>query len=240
MGKIHKDQQGFSAVETVLVLIVVGLIGFVGWYVWHNNQKNENEQLTDKVATTKQESKKPNIPNDWTWFISKDKSIEFAYPKTWGTLREGSPEDGYKADDVFSSVVLTKKQDFLVNLKKGFFNSGWHSWDTNNNTLVVREDLSPPESYTAPYSKPNKLGSATPVKPLIVASADSHAIYEEIGNGAFNCGTHYYFFDVKDTVVWLTAGLCDDGDPERPIVAGQTNIKVVEEPLKSIYKYIQE
>jgi len=38
MSQKSHDQGGFSAIETVLVLVFVGVIGFVGWYVYHSKQ----------------------------------------------------------------------------------------------------------------------------------------------------------------------------------------------------------
>ena len=38
MYKKYNGNDGFSAIETVLVLVFVGVIGFVGWYVYHAKQ----------------------------------------------------------------------------------------------------------------------------------------------------------------------------------------------------------
>jgi nicotinamide riboside transporter PnuC len=44
-------QNGFSVVETILVLVIVGLLGFIGWYVWHNSSaKNENASMSKPVT----------------------------------------------------------------------------------------------------------------------------------------------------------------------------------------------
>jgi len=110
VGKIHKDQKGFSAVEAVLLLVVVGLIGFVGWYVWHS--KNQ----TDKVLTTSQNSQidsaKSNVDKnklDKTYTDAKDK-LSFNYPSDWKL-------DIQKQDDIrqgFASGSLTSPDGKLV------------------------------------------------------------------------------------------------------------------------------
>lgn len=43
MRKIQPDQSGFSAVETVLVLVILVIIGFVGWYVVHTKHNTDKD-----------------------------------------------------------------------------------------------------------------------------------------------------------------------------------------------------
>jgi len=55
MSKIHKEQAGFSAIETILVIVIVGAIGFVGWYVYHSKQNSDavlNTASTVSASTT--------------------------------------------------------------------------------------------------------------------------------------------------------------------------------------------
>lgn len=44
--KLHKQTQGFAAIETVLIIIVLGIIGFTGWFVYHS------KQATDKTLAS--------------------------------------------------------------------------------------------------------------------------------------------------------------------------------------------
>lgn len=46
-----KSQKGFSAVETILLVIIVGLIGFTGWYVY-TTQQNTNDSLDTAASTS--------------------------------------------------------------------------------------------------------------------------------------------------------------------------------------------
>lgn len=53
--KILKNQQGFGAVETILVLIIVILIGVAGWLVYDNHHKQPPppaKTSTSKATTT--------------------------------------------------------------------------------------------------------------------------------------------------------------------------------------------
>jgi hypothetical protein len=50
VGKLIKNETGFSAVETILILVIVGVAGFVGWYVWHIKQATDKDLAN--TATT--------------------------------------------------------------------------------------------------------------------------------------------------------------------------------------------
>ncbi|HSW36811.1 MAG TPA: hypothetical protein VLG37_00375 [Candidatus Saccharimonadales bacterium] len=47
---IKKSQDGFGAIEVVLVIVVVGLIAFAGWYMWHS-KKNPATNAGTSQAT---------------------------------------------------------------------------------------------------------------------------------------------------------------------------------------------
>lgn len=55
MTKLRSKSDGFSAVETLLVLIIVAIVGFVGWYVYNAHKKttdnlNSASQISAKAA----------------------------------------------------------------------------------------------------------------------------------------------------------------------------------------------
>lgn len=60
MGKIKKDQAGFSAVEALIILVVVGLLAFAGWYVWRHNHKQNTNKTTPASNTTTSTKKTDN------------------------------------------------------------------------------------------------------------------------------------------------------------------------------------
>src|ERR1700739_3420446 len=49
---MKQNQNGFSALEGLLVLVIVGLIGFTGWYVYHSGHKADS-LLSATSANTK-------------------------------------------------------------------------------------------------------------------------------------------------------------------------------------------
>jgi len=61
MGKIRKNEAGFSPVEVVMVLVIVALIGMVGWLVYKNHNKTTNNSATTaNTSTTKSTTSTPS------------------------------------------------------------------------------------------------------------------------------------------------------------------------------------
>ncbi|MHB1865236.1 MAG: hypothetical protein ACYCPS_03700 [Candidatus Saccharimonadales bacterium] len=87
MGNLKNNEQGFSAVEIVLVVVIVALIGVVGWLVY----KNHHKTITPNVATIS--NNKPATPtttpktptNTVTYKTYSDSAAQasFQYPSTW-------------------------------------------------------------------------------------------------------------------------------------------------------------
>jgi hypothetical protein len=50
MENMKKPQEGFSAVEALLIVIIVGMLGGVGWYVWHS--QNQVDKTYSQTANS--------------------------------------------------------------------------------------------------------------------------------------------------------------------------------------------
>jgi hypothetical protein len=50
VGKFRKNQNGFSAIEAVLILVILGIVGFTGYFVWHTKQ-NTDKSLASNNST---------------------------------------------------------------------------------------------------------------------------------------------------------------------------------------------
>jgi len=84
MAQTHKNQDGFSAVETVLVIIVVVLIGVAGWLVYKNNhKKTENKTATNTTQTTTDTNKKTDPYAGWKTYTASEEKATFKYPSDW-------------------------------------------------------------------------------------------------------------------------------------------------------------
>ncbi len=44
-------ENGFSPIETILVLVIVGMVSFIGWYVYHA-RNNANKDLNSAASTS--------------------------------------------------------------------------------------------------------------------------------------------------------------------------------------------
>lgn len=52
MGKLQKNQSGFSAIEAILILVIIIVIGGVGYYVYNSRNKTDNTLNTTVQTNT--------------------------------------------------------------------------------------------------------------------------------------------------------------------------------------------
>jgi hypothetical protein len=93
MGKISKNEAGFSAVEAVMVLIVVALIGLVGWFVYKNHNKTNTPSSTTSASTTKQNTSVTKVADPyagWNTYTATLEHVSFKYPSNW-TVDNSTP-----------------------------------------------------------------------------------------------------------------------------------------------------
>jgi hypothetical protein len=98
MGKIRKNEKGFSVVEIVLVIAVVGLIVVVGYMVYKNHNKTTNNSTTTASATSTTPAKTttttptPKVDPYSGWKTNCDTATNgcFRYPSDWDNLIRGT------------------------------------------------------------------------------------------------------------------------------------------------------
>ena len=59
--KLRTNQQGFAAIEAVLVVIVLGIIGFTGWFVYHSKQTTNKTLDQTSAASSAAGQKKSSL-----------------------------------------------------------------------------------------------------------------------------------------------------------------------------------
>lgn len=105
MGKIRKNEAGFSAVEFVLVLVIVGLIGVVGFLVY----KNQHKTTTPVSGTTKSTSPTSSTKSEGQVISTVDKKIQVTIPDTWHVRVSSSNANGEQVISVNTDTHLCDK-----------------------------------------------------------------------------------------------------------------------------------
>ena len=115
MKKIRNNQQGFSVVEVVLILVIVVLIGVVGWMVYKNHHKDVASSANAGSTTKSVNTSKTSINNpvtatksssptaNWTSFTSQDGKFSLKYPSSW-TVTTNCPSNQFDAGPTSSSA----------------------------------------------------------------------------------------------------------------------------------------
>lgn len=61
--QMPKPQQGFGAIEAILILVILAILGFVGWYVYHSkNNANSAYNKAASLSTASKAAKKAPAP----------------------------------------------------------------------------------------------------------------------------------------------------------------------------------
>ena len=118
---MKKNQNGFSMVEGLLILLIVGIIGFVGWYVWRS--KNQTDKTLNTAATTSNATNAAKttsasqknvcqiVPTtaapDWKTFTDDKYKFSISYPSSWGADTSGGAENNSSHTPILNSLQFT-------------------------------------------------------------------------------------------------------------------------------------
>jgi len=91
MGKLNKNEQGFGAIEGIIIVAVVVLLGVVGYMVYKNHNKTTpTATTTTPVATTTPTTTPTPKAVDpyagWKTYTSKTEKASFKYPSDWKSI----------------------------------------------------------------------------------------------------------------------------------------------------------
>jgi hypothetical protein len=94
MKSYTKDQNGFGALEAVLVLVIVAIVAFVGWFVYNQNQKASNTINTANQSNSSANA--VNLTSTKTASAAGTRAREVAtYLLTYGKTNSTSPLKNY-------------------------------------------------------------------------------------------------------------------------------------------------
>jgi type II secretory pathway pseudopilin PulG len=195
-----KNQKGFSALETLLVLVIIGLTGFVGWYVW--NARNSADKSLDSASgnnlkvlkNTPIEDVGNTGPTPTGWKVYKDPTYKFsfAYPADWvihtDTFKSGDSADG--------SIYFANANE--VNHGSGSTGFSVYVSDLSFAKLVraakgeefLQKNTRTPKKYTGTEASVKK-GNYSGVR-LTPTEWDASAYYFQVGQHVFHFPAEYY------------------------------------------------
>lgn len=115
MNKIYKNENGFSAVELVIVIVILVLVAIVGFLVYKNQHKSSLTNLSTSSAKTSTSSFKnstqANPYTGWSLYKTQYQKLIFKYPTGWiltdNTNAQGNGNDylGIKSPSGFDLTL---------------------------------------------------------------------------------------------------------------------------------------
>src|SRR5947209_6704226 len=103
---MKKFQDGFSAIEGLLIVIIASMLGGVGYYVWHAQQ-----QVDKTYSQTSNSSVVPKKNNKPTPISSTGSNQKYLVIKEWGVRAPYSNDDTltYKVDPGNGTIAVISK-----------------------------------------------------------------------------------------------------------------------------------
>lgn len=107
VGKIQKNEAGFSAVEALLILVIVAVIGAVGWFVYSKHKTTTPVSSTNTTARTTTQI----TPNKTTGQVvaTADKKVQVTLPDSWHVIVDSNNPNADQFISVNKSTHLCDK-----------------------------------------------------------------------------------------------------------------------------------
>jgi Tfp pilus assembly protein PilE len=181
VGKLQKDETGFSAVEVVLVLVIVALIAIVGYMVYHNHHKTTTAAVSTTAAqtSTPKSTKTANPYTGWGTYTDTSGWFTLKYPTEWSdnTVKAGTTvSEG--PNQTPTKLTANAQGNLSPTVINGQIGTGLLSVSTDTYTGTV-------QAYLA------KNGAATQNKDLTINGYQAH-----FGVGTNNGGDTYRTYEV--------------------------------------------
>ena len=148
------NQQGFSAIEGLLILIVILMIGFIGYYVYHSQQqanKTLNAAQADNNSTTsaKKSTSSSSSSSATKYFTISQWGVRAPYDGTDSFTPNFSPDSSSTTEIVSANLSKTYDCSTFGAGEVTRASSGDPSNDPANPTVTVGEDYSSNPSFYA-------------------------------------------------------------------------------------------
>lgn len=113
--KLRNNQSGIAHLVALLIIVIIAVVGFAGWRVYTLDQENKklNKTANTQIPTPGRSDDesvvtlpKSTIPEGFIAYENKELGFKFAYPKTWGEVKEDS-----NSDVIFSAHFSNLKKD---------------------------------------------------------------------------------------------------------------------------------
>jgi hypothetical protein len=201
---MKKTQQGFSAVEVLLVLVFLGLIGGVGWYVWQvRNTKSVASSQADKATKVPTKTKETNRYNFTELGISMD------ILPGWTVKRQATGV----SDSTFVTWEVSKSgAEAQIQLASTGFSGGFSGCQTSDQFEAASiEEIMPTRRPDLLYMRWN---SETDRTEIIIIKSDQEAFYKKqdfsasVVNHDLTAGS--YYFCAAEPAPGFTLGLNKD------------------------------
>jgi hypothetical protein len=87
MTKAELNQNGFAALESLLILVIIAIIGGTGYFVWHSksqvNKNLNNAAVSNSSTDTKNNLSSNNPYAGWKTFSAPREKFTLKYPSDW-------------------------------------------------------------------------------------------------------------------------------------------------------------
>ncbi len=143
---MKKNENGFSAIELLIVFVIVGLIMAVGWLVWDKQNVNDNQTTTsqgssEQAAQLANNTKTEEIRISSDWLIRKSNKVSISVPDGFKILSSSGEDFDFVLPDqpqgtleykkgTLARVVGAPAKHFELGLIVGFNSEGFNDRGT--------------------------------------------------------------------------------------------------------------
>ncbi|HSX44942.1 MAG TPA: hypothetical protein VLF39_02410 [Candidatus Saccharimonadales bacterium] len=179
------NQNGFSWVEGLLILVIIVMIGGVGWKVYDSTKKTDD--TLNKANSNSFASTTNTLPAGFMSYENKDLAFKFNYPKEWGDVKVEDNADAInKAREIGSRQIITFSHQSKVDVV--VISPSW-KLGPNAYTDTPQQPLAGHECYAytpVSFSIPTKLATGIYQNERFLEKASNYYITESISKG--QCG----------------------------------------------------